>query len=136
MTPEEKRAAAIRMVKSVGHGTGFADDLVTSDFVYWAHGIGSIDGETFRKLVLTMKPVIPAGPKFHITGTTLEGDRVAVEADGDCVLADGRPYKNTYHFLVVFRGDKVCGFKEYYDSKYANDTVGAIIKTLPRGPGG
>jgi uncharacterized protein len=135
MTPDEKRAAAIRMVKSVGHGSGFASDLMTSDFVYWAHGVGSLDAEAFRKLIMLLKPVIPAGPKYEIVGTTLEGDRVAIEAEGDCVLADGRPYKNKYHFLVVFRGEKVCGFKEYYDSKYSNDVLGPILKTLPTGPG-
>ena len=135
MTLEQKRAAAIKFALSVGTvPNGLDDDLVTEDFLYWAHGIGTIDKETFRRLIVTMKPLFASPVQFHIAGTTAEGDRIAIEADGDGTLTNGTPYRNKYHFLAVFRGDKIQSFKEYYDSKYSAEIFGPALAALPRGP--
>jgi len=48
-----------------------------------------------------------------------EGDCVAVEAVSSAELRDGRAYRNTYHFLLRFRGDKLILVKEYMDSHHA-----------------
>jgi ketosteroid isomerase-like protein len=136
MNLEEKRAAAVKFTLSIGHDPGFDESMITDDFLYWAHGVGTIDKDTFRNLIQTLRPVIPGPPTYKITGTTAEGDRVAIECDGATPLSDGTVYTNQYHFVVVFRGDKICLFKEYYDSKRAADSVGPILAKIPRGADG
>jgi ketosteroid isomerase-like protein len=65
------------------------------------------------------------GPlRLRILSMTAEGDRVAVEAESDARLIDGRPYRNQYHFLLRFDPDgRVVEFKEYLDTLYAFETL-------------
>ena len=136
MTLEEKRAIAIKFTQSIGGKVEALDrSVITDDFTYWAHGVGLIDADTLTKLVTTLRPAIPVPPAYKIFSTTAEGDRVTIEAQCDIPLSNGVRYQNSYHFLVQFRGNKVCHFKEYYDSKYAADSFGPILKNIPHGPG-
>ena len=50
---------------------------------------------------------------FRVGSMTAEGDRVAVEVESQGRLADGSPYRNRYHNLFVFRGEKVALLREY-----------------------
>jgi ketosteroid isomerase-like protein len=135
MTADEKRAIALKLVNSIGREGGFDDSLVTDDFTWWAYGVGTLNAEGFKALVAALRPVMPVTPSLTIVGTAAEGDRVAVEADGDTVLSNGTRYQNKYHWVVLFRDGRVCALKEFYDSKYAYETIGAAtLDTLPRGP--
>jgi ketosteroid isomerase-like protein len=131
MPPDEMRAVALELLHSIGHGTGLNEALVTGDFTWWGYGVGRLNLEEFKALARTMRPAMPQPPRLTIIGTAAEGDRVAVEADGACVLANGRRYQNHYHRVVQFRGRRVCALKEFYDSKYAHETIGsALLDTL------
>jgi ketosteroid isomerase-like protein len=133
MTPDEMRAIALELVHSIGYGAGLKENLVTDDFTWWGYGVGQLDLEGFKALARTIRPAMPRPPVLTIMGTAAEGDRVAVEADGDCILANGRRYQNHYHWVVRFRGPRVCALKEFYDSKYAHETIGsALLDTLPQ----
>jgi len=135
MTADEKRAIALKLVNSLGRNGGFDDSLVTDDFSWWGYGVGTLNTEGLKGLVTALKPIMPTPPTLTIVGTAVEGDRVAVEADGDCVLSNGRRYQNKYHWVVLFRDGRVCVLKEFYDSKYAYETIGAAaLDTLPRNP--
>ena len=61
----------------------------------------------------------PTGIKFNITGITAEGDRVAVEIDGEAVHASGETYNNQYHFLLIIKDGKILELKEYMDTQLA-----------------
>ncbi len=66
----------------------------------------------------------PNGMKFRIKTVTSEGNRVAVEADSDGVLASGKPYNNQYVFFFYFDDDgKIIEFREYWDTLYAFETM-------------
>ncbi len=59
-----------------------------------------------------------AGPyEQRIVGTTSEGDRVAIEAEGKARLVNGRTYMNRYHFLFEFRGELIQSWREYCDTR-------------------
>jgi uncharacterized protein len=79
------------------------------------------DGQPFDKTI--MKSLFGPGSQLinpieqQIVGTTCEGDRVAVEATGKTVLANGNTYRNVYHFLFEVRGGKIVTFKEYCNTK-------------------
>jgi ketosteroid isomerase-like protein len=134
MSAEKKREAALKMVRSVGRDSGYDESLVTDDFTYWAHNVGTLKGAKIKELFTGLRHIIPKVPELDIIGTTVDGDRVAIEANGDCMLSNGVRYRNSYHWVVLFRGDKICYLKEYYDSKYARECVGAALDAIPRGP--
>ena len=90
--------------------------LVADDAIYYGP-----DGQPFDKTI--MKSLFGPGTQLinpieqEIVGTTCEGDRVAVEATGKTVLANGNTYRNVYHFLFEVRGGKIVTFKEYCNTK-------------------
>lgn len=78
----------------------------------------------------TMEGVMHMGREIHkhivgpfdiFPGTmTAEPDRVAVEAHSDIQMDNGTRYRNHYHFLLQFEGDKIIRVHEHYDSAHAN----------------
>jgi ketosteroid isomerase-like protein len=50
---------------------------------------------------------------FTVGTMTAEDDRVAVEVTSRGRLQDGSPYRNHYHNLFVFRGERIRRFNEY-----------------------
>jgi len=80
---------------------------------------GQLTKSALRKLISDSAGLFDGGMKITITGTTAEGDRVAVEAFSNGSFANGRKYNNTYHFLFVIRDGKIHVLKEYFDTQHA-----------------
>ncbi len=53
---------------------------------------------------------------------TIQGDRVALEAEGTVVWNTGQVYNNLYHLAFVIRDGKLEKFTEYCDYLYAWET--------------
>lgn len=67
--------------------------------------------------------VFPDGIAFTVDGMTAEGDRVAVEARSVGRHVSGRIYRNQYHFLFTFSGDKISCLKEYMDTEQVTEVI-------------
>jgi ketosteroid isomerase-like protein len=48
---------------------------------------------------------------------------VAVEAQAHATLKNGKIYRNTYHFLFIFRDGKIWRAKEYNDTLHVRDVL-------------
>jgi ketosteroid isomerase-like protein len=72
--------------------------------------------EAFRK-------IIPTGLRYSIRSVTAEGDRVVVQAEGDAVTHDGRPYCNDYCFVCTVRDGRVVRIDEYFCTKMADEVL-------------
>jgi ketosteroid isomerase-like protein len=72
--------------------------------------------EAFRK-------IIPTGLRYSIRSVTAEGDRVVVQAEGDAVTHDGRPYCNDYCFVCTVRNGRVVRIDEYFCTKMADEVL-------------
>ena len=46
-----------------------------------------------------------------------DGDHVVVETRGDVVTKTGKPYNNTYCFVIRMRDDKMVELTEYFDTE-------------------
>jgi uncharacterized protein len=122
MSVEKNREMAIRFVTTMSDHGGLDESLITDDFEWWAsyhHGVMNCAQIKAMVASLTQMPRLPV---MTVIGTTAEGDRVAVEAAGKCVLPDGRPYNNSYHFVILLRDGRVRMVREYCDTKLAADT--------------
>ena len=51
-----------------------------------------------------------------VTGTTAEGERVAVETEARARTKTGTVYHNRYHFLFVVREGVIVELREFFDS--------------------
>jgi uncharacterized protein len=122
MSAEKNREVAIKFITTMADHGGLDESLVTPDFQWWAsyhHGLMNCAEIKAMVASLTQMPQLP---RMNIVATTAEGDRVALEVAGKCTLPDGRPYDNWYHFVLLFRDDRVRMVREYCDTKLAADT--------------
>jgi ketosteroid isomerase-like protein len=127
---EENKKVVIDLLANESAGRKEAVlDAIAEDGIWWGLGAGSLTKKEFEKVFENMWNVLKAPIKITIKRVTAEGERVAVEAEGDTDLVNGNHYHNFYHFLFVVRGGLVREFKEYHDTKYAAEVFGALLPT-------
>jgi len=114
------RQVALAFLRSLETGPRF--DLVAPDACWWIQGQGYLSLAEFRALV---ERVAATKSPSHmiIHHVTAEEDRVAIECDGKGRLHDGRPYENTYHFLIFVRDGLIREVHEHFDTAYARDVL-------------
>ncbi len=101
--------------------------MMTEDATWWVAGTMPISG-TYDKAAFTrlLSGVLDActGP-IQITPKhyTIQGDRVALEAESYTQTRNGRTYNNLYHFLIRVRDGKVASVREYLDTMHANSVL-------------
>ena len=100
-----------------------AISLLTEDATWWVIGdpqrlkvAGQKTSEQTVRMLKNMHKALPQGMAYQIIGITAEHDRVAVEVEAEGAWKDGRPYRNTYHFLFCVRDNKVATIREYMDT--------------------
>ena len=81
-------------------------ELLGDDATWWAPRLGTLPKRQFAEMVDQMDAILKGPIKLTIKRMTAEDDRVAVEAESDGDLVNGKHYHNTYHFLIVIRGGK------------------------------
>jgi ketosteroid isomerase-like protein len=78
---------------------------------------GVYDRDGFIKFFSeTMAPAMAAPFRVKIIAMTVEGERVAVESESDCINIKGFHYNNRYHSLFVVRDGMIVELREYLDS--------------------
>jgi uncharacterized protein len=135
MSVEQNRAIALQFLQRMKHCRGIDEALITEDFQWWTPGMGFVDKTKMQQIISTLDQIMPQMPDMTITGTTAEGNRVAIEASGSCELANGKRYANTYHFLIELQDGRVRRVKEYMDTKLAHDIFGSETPQPQRGVG-
>jgi uncharacterized protein len=125
---EANKKIALQFVESMGAGDrdAFAATL-TPDCVAIAKGFAQVSGRREHdEMIATaagFKEIAPAGFKPVIHSLTAEDDRVAVEWEGQAVLADGTPYHNQYLMLLHFRDGLIRQVNEYFCTKLADEVM-------------
>jgi ketosteroid isomerase-like protein len=85
----------------------------------------------FAKVPSTMSQVLTAPIQLKINDVTAEGERVAVEAETDSLMLNGKRYNNAYHFVFKVRDGKLYEVREYSCSHLAQTCFGAITPMEP-----
>jgi uncharacterized protein len=110
-----------------------AFNLLAEDATWWAPGVGTMTKRNFAAVMTHMGTIMKGPIKITPKRMTAEDDRVAMEAESDGDVVNGKHYHNTYHFLIVVRAGKIHEVKEYNDTKYAADVFGDLIPSANRG---
>jgi ketosteroid isomerase-like protein len=121
---ERLRGMAVAAMTALADGRfADADAMFHPDAVWWIIGQGELTHARVRELAgKTEGPLAVRG--LTILGTVAEGDKVCVEAVGAMAFPDGRPYANSYHHMIEFRGDRITRMREYFDTLYVRETFG------------
>lgn len=129
MTQEEKNKQLVQdffVAMDQGDSQAIVDAYAEDGYV-WTMGDTLISGKFDKQQIAQASGAIfesfPEGISFTITGMTAEGDRVAVEAESSGKHVSGGVYSNSYHFLFVFRDEKLVVLKEYMDTERVTDIL-------------
>jgi len=121
MTTEQNRAIALKVVASLGGGKPDAS-LFAEDAEWWVPGTGTLPNAQFLAFAEAFTVnLVNRRSDLTVTGVTAEGDRVAIEAVSNGQLTNGKAYRNTYHYLFVFKDGKVRTAKLYNDTQHVKD---------------
>ena len=77
----------------------------------------------------TMLKRLKSGLKMTVKSAIAEGDKVALEVESHGELKNGQIYDQRYHFLIEFRGGKICAVREYLDTQHAHSVWFGRSKT-------
>ena len=125
---EANKQVALRFIESMGAGDrdAFAATLAP-DCVAIAKGFAQVSGRREHdEMIATaagFKEIAPGGFLPVIRSVTAEGDRVAVEWEGQAVLADGTPYHNQYLMMFFLRDGLIAQVNEYFCTKLADEVM-------------
>ena len=89
---------------------------------HWPLG-GRHDLSSLRKMHSTVAERFPDGLKVTVKGMTVEGERVAVEAESLGTRIDGKIYHNSYHYLIIVRDGLIRERHEYLDTIHAREML-------------
>ena len=89
---------------------------------HWPLG-GRHDLSSLKKIHATVAERFPGGLKVTVKGLTVEGERVAVEAQSLGTRIDGKIYHNSYHYLIIVRDGLIRERREYLDTIHASEML-------------
>jgi uncharacterized protein len=111
-------------------GTAPIIDVFAPDMVWRIEGHSVASREYASRDAFVDEVLTPFGARFaagerfrpiRIRSVTADGDTVVVVWDGHGVANDGRPYENSYAWVMRLRDGKVVDGTAFYDSISFND---------------
>jgi ketosteroid isomerase-like protein len=128
-----RKQVALKFLHAMGAGdaatvaTCLAPDAITMarNFSKFA---GVIKREQIVSMVGAFRTLMPQGLAFNVLSVTAEGDRVAIECDGDAITRSGEVYRNLYCFVLRFAGDLISEIHEYFCSKLADELIWPLVQ--------
>jgi len=132
MPESEHKALARAFIDALSRGDVDAmDRVIAPDIVADAKGTSVLsvvrDRDQVLEAVAGLKASTKNGIAFDIVSLTEEGDRVVCETRGSSELLTGQPYNNEYVFIFTIRDGRICGIREYFDTKLVDETMGPLL---------
>jgi ketosteroid isomerase-like protein len=93
------------------------------------HHAGALTKAERKAACLAFMAVV-ADMRMEVLSTTAEGDRVAIEAEGNGVTHEGTPYRNQYCFVVTVRDGKIVQANEYFCTKLADQVLWPLAEKM------
>lgn len=125
MSVQANKVLAAKFLMAFSSSAQDVLNCLDDDVTWWVSGSlpgisGSYSKQDMTGFLTPMDEFYKPGT-LRVTPSSMigENDSVAVEAVSYAELPDGRTYRNSYHFLLRFRGDKLILVKEYMDSHHA-----------------
>ena len=102
-----------------------------SDQIVWTNiGTTSLSGvfrgkkELMEKLLGPLFGQLKAGIRMEVQLLIAEGDYVVSQSSGTAETHDGRPYNNSYCWILRLQDGKIAELKEYMDTELATSVFG------------
>lgn len=125
---EQNKKTVIKFIESFSDGNAeAAKSCLAPDAVTYAKGYGKLSGPRPYEIIIattaTFKDIIPTGLRPSFKSVIAEGDKVAVEFEGDATLANGERYCNQYSMIFTLQDGKIKSVNEYYCTLLADQKI-------------
>ena len=130
---EQNKAVAVKFIEAMGsNDPEGAAACLAPDGVAVTKGFSKFAGTRPAELVIgaieSFKELMPTGLRLTIQTVVGEGDKVVIEAEGDAVTGDGKPYRNQYCFVATLKDGKITQLNEYLCSQYAEEVLWPLVE--------
>lgn len=129
---EQNKEVVLKFIRAFSDGDAeTAKTCLAPDALTVAKGFGKLSGPRPYEIIVAttaaFKELIPTGlrPTFHTV--TAEGDRVAVEFEGNATLVNGQSYCNQYCMVFTLADGRIKHVNEYYCTILADDRIGPLL---------
>jgi ketosteroid isomerase-like protein len=125
---EQNKALVIKFIEAFSRGDAETTaSCLAPDATAVAKGFGKLSGTRQRDMIVAttaaFTDAIPTGLRPTILNAIAEGDRVAVEFEGNAVLASGKDYCNQYCMVFTLENGLIKNVNEYYCTILADDRI-------------
>jgi len=126
---EKNKEIVLRFLEATGNNdAATVEACVDPDGLSVAKGTSRFTGPrrfgtNFAATIEAFKKIIPTGLRYRVCSVTAEGDRVVVQAEGDAITQDGKPYCNDCCFVCTVINGRVVHIDEYFCTKMADDVL-------------
>jgi hypothetical protein len=132
---ERNKAVTLKFIEAMGsNDPQGAAECLAPDGMAVTKGFGKASGtrkaDTVIAAIESFKALMPTGLRLEVRTVTAEGDRVVVEAIGNAVTGEGKPYCNEYCFVATFEDGKIKLFNEYLCTKLAEDVLWPLVEKM------
>jgi uncharacterized protein len=131
---EQNKQVVLQFMEAMGtNDPAKAAPTLAPDAFAVAKGYGKFSGRREADVMVGMieefKKLMPTGLRFDILNVIAEGDRVAVEAEGNAVTAQGKDYRNQYVFVFTLENGKIKQVNEYFCNVHANEVLWPLVES-------
>lgn len=113
-----------------------AETCLAADAMTVAKGFGKLSGERPHQLILAttaaFRDLIPTGLQPRFISFIAEGDRVAVEFEGNSTLVNGEDYNNQYCMVFTLADGKIKSVNEYYCTILADEKILPLLANVEK----
>lgn len=132
---EQNKRTVIRFIEAFSDGNAeAAKSCLAPDAVTYAKGYGKLSGPRPYEIIIattaTFKDIIPTGLRPSFISVIAEGDKVAVEFEGDATLANGERYCNQYSMIFTLQDGKIKAVNEYYCTLLADQKILPLLANV------
>jgi ketosteroid isomerase-like protein len=125
---EQNKQTAVKFIEAFSAGDAeTAKTCLSPRALTIAKGFGKLSGPRPYELIVAttaaFKDIIPTGLRPRFSTVTAEGARVAVEFEGNAVLANGKDYCNQYCMIFTFEDGLILQVNEYYCTILADERI-------------
>lgn len=105
------------------------DALLTDDFTGWTTLQGRVSKAQYQAAIGTLARISREPLVFTIDAITAEDDRVVAEVRSQGVLIDGKPYANTYVFVLRVRDGLIASVAEHFNALIVLERMTPLLQT-------
>jgi ketosteroid isomerase-like protein len=129
---EQNKQVVLKFIEAMGKGDrAAAAPCLAPDAFTLAKGFGKFAGVRKHDLILAtieaFRQLVPGGMRPEILSVSADGDRVAVEFEGNATLSNGAEYNNQYCMVFQLRDGKIKQVNEYFCTILADQVLFPLV---------